>query len=340
MPRQNSSNIKLGALVISGLVVFISTLYVIGKNENFFGSSFELRVRFANVSGLVAGDNIRFAGIQAGTVKRISVINDTTIEVTMMVDEKMRPFIRKNAQADIGTEGLMGNKVVNILPVRGDTAGVNAGDELGTKPASGTDELLSSLTRTSGNIEEISEDLKGTIHRINSSTGLWNLLNDESLSPHVRQALVNIDEASEKANAMTADLHSIVADIKAGKGNAGMLIRDTAMAADLSKAVAAVRSAGEKADQLTGDLDRTIADIHTQIDEGQGTMHTLLKDPALAEKLNVSMDNIRQGTQAFSQDMEALKHNFLLRGYFRKLERKEQKDSASRRLAANDSLNP
>jgi phospholipid/cholesterol/gamma-HCH transport system substrate-binding protein len=69
-------------------------------------------------------------------------------------------------------------------------------------------------------------------------------------------------------------------------------------------------------------------------------MHTLLKDPALAEKLNVSMDNIRQGTQAFSQDMEALKHNFLLRGYFRKLERKEQKDSASRRLAANDSLNP
>ncbi|HLX65381.1 MAG TPA: MlaD family protein, partial [Puia sp.] len=190
MPRQNSSNIKLGALVISGLVVFISTLYVIGKNENFFGSSFELRVRFANVSGLVAGDNIRFAGIQAGTVKRIAVINDTTIEVTMMVDEKMRPFIRKNAQADIGTEGLMGNKVVNILPVRGDATGVSAGDELGTKPASGTDELLSSLTRTSGNIEEISEDLKSTIRRINSSTGLWTLLNDESLTPHVRQALV------------------------------------------------------------------------------------------------------------------------------------------------------
>jgi phospholipid/cholesterol/gamma-HCH transport system substrate-binding protein len=340
MPRQNSSNIKLGALVISGLVVFISTLYVIGKNENFFGSSFELRVRFANVSGLVAGDNIRFAGIQAGTVKRITVINDTTIEVTMMVDEKMRPFIRKNAQADIGTEGLMGNKVVNILPVRGDTAGVNAGDELSTKPASGTEELLSSLTRTSGNIEEISEDLKSTIRRINSSTGLWNLLNDESLSPHVRQALVNIDEASEKANAMTADLHSIVADIKAGKGNVGMLLRDTAMAANLEKAVAVVRSAGEKADQLTGDLGRTIADIHTQIDAGQGTVHTLLKDPALAEKLNASMDNIRQGTQAFSQDMEALKHNFLLRGYFRKLDRQNKLDSLNRGTAGNQAARP
>ncbi|HUB60252.1 MAG TPA: MlaD family protein [Puia sp.] len=321
MPRQYSSNIKLGALVISGLVIFIFTLYVIGKNENFFGSSFELRVRFSNVSGLIAGDNIRFAGIQAGTVKKIAVIDDSTIEVTMTVEEKMQPYIRKNAQAAIGTEGLMGNKVVNILPVPGNAPLVTAGDLLGTKPASGTDELLTSLARTGNNIEQISEDLKSTIRRVNNSTALWTTLNDEGLSRQIKITLDNIRQASEHANRMTADLQSVMADMKAGKGAAGLLLRDTTLAGNLARAVEHVRAAGEKTDQLTDELNRTIADIHRQIDDGHGTIHSLLQDPALAEKLNATIDNIRQGSEAFSQDMEALKHNFLLRGYFRKQER-------------------
>jgi phospholipid/cholesterol/gamma-HCH transport system substrate-binding protein len=326
MPGYNSKNIKLGALVISGLVVFIFTLYVIGKNENFFGSSFELRVRFANVSGLVAGNNIRFAGIQAGTVKRITVINDTTIEVTMMVDEKMRPFIRKNAQAAIGTEGLMGNKVLNILPARGDAAGVDPGDVLATKPLSGTDELLESLTRTSGNIEEISVDLKATIRHINQSSALWTTLGDGGLAQSLKSSLYNISQASANANGMTRDLRDIISDAKSGKGSIGTLMRDTAFAASLAHAVSSIRSAGEKADQLAGTLDETVRDIHQQVTTGKGTVQTLLKDTSLVVKLTASMESIRQGTAAFNQDMQALQHNFLLRGYFRK-QAKQQKQS-------------
>ena len=81
MPHLKISNLKLGILVLSGLFLFILTLYIIGKNENFFGSDFEVRARFTNVNGLLPGNNIRFAGIQAGTVKRINIIDDTTIEV-------------------------------------------------------------------------------------------------------------------------------------------------------------------------------------------------------------------------------------------------------------------
>lgn len=336
MAQRNLNNIKLGALVLSGLILFIFTLYLIGKNENFFGSSFELRVRFSNVSGLVAGDNIRFAGIQAGTVKQITVLNDSTIEVAMMVDEKMRPFIQKNAQAVIGTEGLMGNKVVNIVPGRGAARGVKPGDLLAAGAASGTDELLASLTRTGNNIEDISGDLKNTIRRINGSTGLWTLLSDEDLSRQMRMAIANINAASEHANDLTADLRLITAEMRAGKGNAGILLRDSMLAGNLEQAVENIRSAGENTNRLTDELDRTIADVHREIADGQGTVHALLKDPALAEKLSTTMDNVRQGTQAFSQDMEALKHNFLLRGYFRKLERKQQKDSVNQRLATEE----
>ena len=90
---------------------------MIGKNRNLFGATYVLKARFENVQGLVAGNNVRFSGIQAGTVKKVKILNDTVIEVTMIIETKMKTIIRKNAIASIGTDGLVGNKVVNIIPV-------------------------------------------------------------------------------------------------------------------------------------------------------------------------------------------------------------------------------
>src|SRR5579871_5679600 len=99
MSATTSGNIKLGLLVLTGLGLLISTLYIIGKNEDIFGSHFELRARFANANGLMAGNNIRFSGIQAGTVKSIRVIDDTTIEATLLIDNALQPYINANAEA-------------------------------------------------------------------------------------------------------------------------------------------------------------------------------------------------------------------------------------------------
>jgi phospholipid/cholesterol/gamma-HCH transport system substrate-binding protein len=63
---------------------------MIGKNRNLFGSTYELKARFGNVQGLVSGNNVRFSGIQAGTVKRVKILSDTVIEVTMVIDRKMK----------------------------------------------------------------------------------------------------------------------------------------------------------------------------------------------------------------------------------------------------------
>lgn len=116
MAKQGENNIKLGVFVLAGLIVMIFAFYMIGANTSMFGGSFKLKARFSNLNGLVEGNNVLFSGIQAGTVKSIDIINDTTIEVTMLIDSKVHGFIHNNAEAAIGTEGLMGNKVVNILP--------------------------------------------------------------------------------------------------------------------------------------------------------------------------------------------------------------------------------
>ena len=103
------SNVKLGFFVIAGLLFLILLLYMIGRNESMFGDYFRLKARFHNVQGLNSGNNIRFSGIQVGTVKKVKILNDTLIEVDLLIESKMKNYIHKNAIVSITTDGLMGN---------------------------------------------------------------------------------------------------------------------------------------------------------------------------------------------------------------------------------------
>ena len=115
MGNQKINNIKLGAFVLSGLVLVILAFFIIGSNNNIFGNRFTLKVRFENLNGLTEGSNVLFSGLQAGTVKQIELINSNTIEVTMQISSKVKDFINKNAVAAVGTEGLVDNKRVKLI---------------------------------------------------------------------------------------------------------------------------------------------------------------------------------------------------------------------------------
>ena len=88
MAKHGINNVKLGAFALAGLLFLVLLLYMIGKNRSLFGATYILKARFENVQGLVPGNNVRFSGIEAGTVKRIKILNDTTIEVTMAIEKK------------------------------------------------------------------------------------------------------------------------------------------------------------------------------------------------------------------------------------------------------------
>jgi phospholipid/cholesterol/gamma-HCH transport system substrate-binding protein len=327
MPEGVTNNVKLGLFVLAGLSVLILTLYLIGKSQNLFGSNVALKARFRNVSGLMSGSNILFSGIQVGTVNKISIIDDSTIEVGFLVDKQMLSYIHRNAQVSIGTEGLMGNKIINILPVNEPAPPVREGDLLPASQAPSTDEMLATLDKTNMNIAEISEGLKTSVHRLNASKALWSILNDSSLATNMKASLENISRASANVNAVTEDLHAMIADVKNGKGSVGALLRDTAFSANLEETLTKIKRVGDKAAGLGDELDQMVGAIRGDIDHGSGTMHALLKDSSLAMKLDATMDNVQKGTESFSQDMEALKHNFLLRGYFRRLDKQQKKNN-------------
>lgn len=224
----------------------------------------------------------------------------------------------------MGTDGLMGNRILNITPAKDGSPLAEDGDLLVTKKGISTDDILVTLDKTTRNIVVVSEELKTTITRINNSRGIWQLLDDTELPATLRASVINIRNATAKANLMATDLHAIITDIRAGKGSLGAILKDTAIAWNLNEAVLKIQQVSDQASELTLELSKLTTGIQQDINTGKGPANAILKDSALVLKLSNSLSNIEKGTAAFNQNMEALKHNFLLRGYFRKQEKKQK----------------
>lgn len=310
---------------MAGFAFLVLLLFMLGKNQNLFGNTYVLKASFNNVQGLLAGNNVRFAGIQIGTVKKIKIINDTLIEVTMNIEKRMLPVIKKNAIVSVGTEGLVGNKVVNIVPNKTPAPPAMEGDILVSRKAFDTDEMMNTLSKTNEDISAIAEELRTTVERINGSNSLWTMIDDKTVPENIRLSLENIRQGTIKSLVMVNDLNAIVRDVREGKGSLGAVLKDSLYAYNLNDAILKIRTAGVEADSIALIVKDIVTDLQHGIETGRGPFHAMLKDSTLVEKLDVSLDNIMKGTDGFNQNMEALKHNFLFRGYFKKLEKQRAK---------------
>jgi phospholipid/cholesterol/gamma-HCH transport system substrate-binding protein len=335
MARRIINNIKLGLFVLAGLLFLILTLYMIGKNRNLFGSNFILKVKVENVQGLKPGNNVRYGGIDIGTVKKIDFINDTVMEIEMTMDDKAKTVIHKNAIASIATDGLVGNKVLLISSARKPSALVEDGDELVSKKPVDTDDMLRTLYKTNNDVGFIAENLKATVSRINNSSAMWSILSERELPQNLKLSAWHVRLAAAKANDMVNDLYTIVQDVKNGGGSLGAILTDTAFAYNLNAAVIKIKMVGDHADSLSQQLNQMVAGMQADVNNGKGLINALLKDSGMVIKLNESLDNVQKGTDGFNQNMEALKHNFLFRGYFRKMEKQKNEESKKTQSASN-----
>jgi phospholipid/cholesterol/gamma-HCH transport system substrate-binding protein len=336
MSSQRQSNLKLGAFIVAGFLVFLFFIIMVSKKRNLFGSSFEVKTHFSNLNGLTNGDNVLFSGLQAGSVKRVSIVDDTTIEVDLSIDENLRSFIPKNTTAAVITDGLVGDKIVNLIPGKGESRHVEDGDFLQPAFALNKDEALKTLSRTNDNIQLITEILKNRIIKVDTSA-LINLLGNRKVAADVLSSLDNLNAASARAKELSVSLNALVNDAKSGNGPLGVLLSDTSMAGDLKTAVTALKATAVGSSNATSQLNEMLVSLRRDVEDGNGTVHVLLKDTASANDLRKTMENVKNGTYSFSEDMEALKHNFFFRGYFRRQERQNEKDKARQAKMLADS---
>lgn len=326
MKKKSINAIKLGVFVLTGLILLIFSLYLLGKNKSIFGTRFELKAHFKDVNGLLVGNNVRFSGIDAGSVLDITILNDTVIEVTMNLNKDIKRFIRNNSVASIGTDGLIGNRVVNIEPMGGDQPFVKGGERLPSREEVNTDQMLQTLSRTNQTVAKIAEEVLATVQLINQSSELTSLLNDKSLSLNLRRSLEDLHNTTQKASILMDNALSTFKLASEGNGTIATLLTDTTLSIEIRQVVAQLKALENSADRLVKDLNGVVESVEKDINQGDGSINALMRDSVMADRLRAIIENAEKGTAAFAEDMEALKSNFLFRGYFKKLEKEAAKE--------------
>ncbi|WP_289644979.1 MlaD family protein [Maribacter aestuarii] len=328
MAKTAVENLKLGIFVILGTVLLLVAAYLIGNRQNMFGKTFPVTAVFKNANGLQNGNNVRFSGINVGTVNKIEMVNDTTIRVHMIIADKMQEHIKKDAIATIGSDGLVGSMLINIIPGEGNAELIQSGDELQSYSKVATQDMMTTLNTTNENAALLTEDLlKVTQSLIKGKGTLGRLLNDTTMAGDLQQTITNLKYTSSQANSAISELRGIIGKIDFEESTAGVLLSDSISAGKMRNVIENLETSSIAINKMTQDLNTIVGGI----EDGDGLISSVSKDTTLANQLERTMFNIEQGTERFNENMEALKHNFLTRGYFRKLE-KEQKKLEKKRI--------
>ncbi|WP_420577722.1 MlaD family protein [Ekhidna sp.] len=322
--EQNFKNIRLGLFVIIGTLFLVMALYFIGNNQNLFGSRFTVHAVFKNVSGLQKGNNVRFSGINVGTVRDIEMINDTSVLVSFILKEEMNQFIRRDAIASLGTDGLLGNRIINVIPGDGSDRLINDGDTLKVYHGIDEDEMFSLLERTNYNVAVITNSLVDILKDVKDGKGtVGRLISDSTLANDINETVSNLNASSKRAVEILEELDRNIANVSEGKGTVGMLLNDTTLANNIDQIFEEIHASTSNVEEIS----RDIRELVTQIQSGSGLTGSVINDSTMVNSLEESLENIRQGTESFNENMEAMKHHFLFRGYFKKLEKEEKKNN-------------
>jgi phospholipid/cholesterol/gamma-HCH transport system substrate-binding protein len=316
LKKDISHNIRLGIFITLGIVLFFAGIYFIGMRQQLFTGTFSVSGVFKDVSGLHVGNNVIFAGVNVGTIADITIVSDSSVRVDMRIDEDARRFIRKDARACIGSEGLMGNKILVITPGAGGAGEIENNDQLATTESVKVDDILKQVKTTSDNVALLTGDLTRIVDAISSGKGtVGKLLMD---STYLKIPL-------ENAAQISADLAVIVGRLRTGRGVLGKLMMDSTylkipienashIAKDLSEIVGALRSgkgvAGrlimdstylkipiENVAQITADL----TEIAGGIRAGKGTLGKFARDDEFynhLERTITSLDSLLKDVQA------------------------------------------
>jgi phospholipid/cholesterol/gamma-HCH transport system substrate-binding protein len=193
--------IWLGLFIAGGLALFVIAIFIIGKQKNLFNPVFKLTTTFYNVSGLQVGNNIRFSGINVGTVDNIKIINDSTVLVDMLIKKEVQKFIKTDCEAAVGSAGLIGDRMLVITQGSTEALVVRDGQRISSKEPVELDAIMASLRVTAYNAEIVSNQLAEIMIRVNSGKGtVGRLIQDTSIAENLSQSILNIKKSSKGLN--------------------------------------------------------------------------------------------------------------------------------------------
>jgi phospholipid/cholesterol/gamma-HCH transport system substrate-binding protein len=311
----NRKKLAVGVFVFLGMLILVIGVVVIGGQRKSFTKSIRLQVVFDDVQGLQAGNNVWFSGMKVGTVKQVAFYGRSQVEVILNVERQAQPHIRKDTKARISTDGLVGNKIVVLSGGSDSMPAVADNDRLESDQQGGMQEMMSTLQASNGNLLAITGNLKTISEKLKAGQGtLGELLNDPSFAETLRGSIGHLQAASAASERMIDNLEAFSTRLKKPDGLVNELLTDTTVFRKLQDAVAQLNQAAASASEFGGAL-RTAG---KGLNDEHSTVGVLLHDEETADNLERTIKNLRVSSQELSDDLEAIQHSFLLKGFFRK----------------------
>lgn len=319
--REVQQNIKLGIFVLAGLVLFMAAVFLVGSENNVFNKTFTTHAIFKNVEGLKEGDNVWLSGVKIGTVRQVRIIKEGMVVVTLSLKDNQNKFITKNATAFIGSDGLVGSKIVVIRPGNAPET-IQDTDTIGALSPADTQDLINIARDVGDNTRSLTYDLKTLAKKISDGQGIvGELMTDGELAQDLRASADQMRMTTQQTARASEELHAMLYKLNNGDGIINRLASDTTLSYTFDQTLQNVREVSRNSAQMS----QGIKELIEKMNSGDNAIGVLLADSLFADRLRVTLENAEGATAKLDENMEALQHNFLLRGYFRKKERREAK---------------
>jgi len=212
MKTTPSQKIKIGLFTFIGILVLVLIVFFIGNQKSLFSSTFNVHGTFKNVNGLNVGNNVRFAGINVGVVNDIAIVTDSSVRVDLTLNTSVKKFIKTDAKMSIGSDGLMGDKLVVIGPggVTSHQEIADGGQLTAVNPID-VDKIISKLTGIADNAGNLIQNLSEITGKVNNGKGsLGRLLNNDKmandLDATVKQAKTTMANVHKTTSTLNEDL--------------------------------------------------------------------------------------------------------------------------------------
>jgi phospholipid/cholesterol/gamma-HCH transport system substrate-binding protein len=319
--KEVKQRVKLGAFVITGALLLVVSLLFIGTASNLFSKTFTIAAIFKNVEGLKEGDKVWLSGVQIGTVKSVRIVKVGEVIVSLSLKEKQNDFIRKNASASIGSDGLIGNRIVVIQPGNSKEVIKDADTIKAISPAD-TQEIINIAKEVGENTRSITLDLKAISDKVNNGQGIiGELLNEGTFAKDIRKVVSSFKATGDQTNKAAQSLTNLIDEAQHGKGILPTLINDTSFVSVSKQTLIHVKKVSANAASMSTSIEAVTAKINTK----NNAVGVLLSDTVAAAELKAIIKNTESASVKLDENLEAFKHNFLTRGYFRRKARADKK---------------
>jgi phospholipid/cholesterol/gamma-HCH transport system substrate-binding protein len=323
--QENRKAITVGIFLALGVAIFLVGVFTLGGQQKSFEKSIHISAVFDDVSGLKKGNDVWFSGVKVGTISDVKFVGISQVDVKMRIDEKSQPYIHTNSAVHIGSDGLIGNKLIVIDGGSPQAPVVAEGDTLHAEKALSTDDMLKVLQKNNINLLAITTDFKTLTHNILQGKGtVGALLADSSMGMQLKASMRNLQAATASAAQLAVQLNQFGNKMNTKGGLADRILTDTITFNRIKAAAAQLQQAANNASILTNNLNKASNKLNTT----DNAIGVLLNDPKGAVQVQTTLNNLQASSIKLNEDLEAVQHNFLLKGFFKK-KAKAKADSLS-----------